>query len=91
MLFYEGFDKVEDGVIFFDFSRVCEQKDISNCRMVFWFLKTLIIHDFVSLHDSGVVSVLESVPLAVLVMVHLGEPTPAKSEPETTTIFQIQT
>ena len=26
---------------------------------------------------------LESVPLAVLVMVHLGEPIPAKSEPET--------
>ena len=67
-----------------------KKTDISNCLMVFWFLKTLIIRDFVSLHDSGVVSVLESVPLAVLVMVHLGEPSPAKSEPETTTIFQIQ-
>lgn len=90
MLFCEGFDKVEDGVIFLISPEFVKKIDMSNCLMVFWFIKTLIMHDFVSLHDSGVVSVLESVPLAVLVMVHLGEPTPAKSEPETTTIFQIQ-
>lgn len=41
----------------------------------------------------GVVSVLESVPLAVLVMVHLGEPTPAKPQDpdaETTELQEVQ-
>lgn len=33
----------------------------------------------VSSANTGVVSVLESVPLAVLVMTHLGEPMPEKS------------